>query len=142
MSDDSSDVEEAAAQKWADKPSRYIGRRIGKLFDGKMFFGSVTGVDNCEDTGVVLFQVTYQDGDVEDVEMTELKQLLRNGRSKYSHVSAFTFTPPCIFVCVVFACADTVTTIPVIEDATGVVDASESTGYIQYWLHTRNTLGH
>jgi len=60
----------------------YIGRRVSKMFSmcnhGKWYDGTVTSVDTCRETGDLLFHIDYDDGDKEDIYLSELDDVLFN----------------------------------------------------------------
>jgi hypothetical protein len=54
----------------------YIGRKVGKVFEGQIYKGTVVGRDVDQETGECIFEITYDDGDKEDLSHKELLLVL------------------------------------------------------------------
>ena len=52
----------------ASDPAFYVNRRVGKFFEGSIYFGSVSHFD----LKAKLWQIDYDDGDEEEFDKTEI----------------------------------------------------------------------
>ena len=64
------------ASKRAFQPTDMIGRVVKKAFDGCFFVGYVIEKWFDVESGVLCFRVRYEDGDIEDLDLDDLKSIL------------------------------------------------------------------
>ena len=57
-------------------PATYVGRAVVKMFGGRKYPGKVLGYEYDDDDGVNYYQLEYDDGDSEEVNVLELLELL------------------------------------------------------------------
>jgi hypothetical protein len=61
---------------WAAVPKMLIGKHVEKRFRGKYFVGTVIDADSDDETHEKLWQVKYDDLDVEDYTVQDLQKIL------------------------------------------------------------------
>lgn len=54
----------------------YVGRKVNKSFKGVKYRGVVSNCDTCKESGGQIWEITYEDMDVEDVNHRELMDIL------------------------------------------------------------------